>query len=160
MERTVGGVVKWARSPEGRKLVRYSMVSVVAVVCSQAVLAITYGLFHWSARTANITAVGLSAIPSYTLNRAWVWRRSDRSSFLREIVPFWGMCFLGLVLSTWSADFAATHADEVSSSHLVQTLLVMSASLAAFGVLWVGKFILLEKLLFAPREEVPAIEGG
>lgn len=158
MDRTVRGLVAWARSPEGTKWVRYSMVSVVAVACSQLILALTFGVLHWSARTANITAVGLSAIPSYWLNRAWVWKKTDRSSMLREVIPFWAMAFLGLVFSTWAAGFAASVASDFSPSRGVQTLMVMFASLAAFGVLWIGKFVVLNRVLFAHREEVAAVE--
>lgn len=160
MGRHVGGAVSWAKSPEGRKFLRYSMVSVIAVTFSQVILAITFGLLHWTARSANITAVALSAVPSYMLNRAWVWKKTDRSSVMREIVPFWAMAFLGLVFSTWAASLAAGTAPDISSSRLVQTLIVMAASLGAFGILWVGKFAVLNRVLFAAREEVPAVEGG
>lgn len=156
------GVLAWTRTVEGTRLVRYSMVSVVAVICSQAILGITLGLFHWSARASNVTAVALSTIPSYTLNRAWVWGKRGRSHVSREIVPFWAMAFLGLLFSTWAADFADTHAFHLTSSHAVHTMIVMAASLGAFGVLWIGKFVLLNKVLFAPTrepEEFPAVEG-
>lgn len=154
MERTVGGVVTWAKSPEGQKWIRYSLVSVVAVACSQVILGFTFYVLEWSARAANITAVALSALPSYWLNRAWVWKKTDRSSVLREVIPFWGMAFLGLVFSTWAADYAATHAADFSDSRGVQTLIVMFASLAAFGVLWIGKFVILNRLLFAADDEM------
>lgn len=163
MDRTISGLVSWARSPEGRKWVRYSMVSVVAVACSQLILAVTFGLLQWSARSANMTAVGLSAIPSYWLNRVWVWKKTDRSSMLREIIPFWAMAFLGLIFSTWAADLAATHAAGLSDSRGVQTVVVMAASLAAFGILWVGKFAVLNRVLFASGndrlEEVAAADS-
>jgi len=136
-----------ARTPGGRKLVRYSLVSVVSVAVSQIVLFLAQ--FAWSARTSNIVAVCVSAVPSYQLNRAWVWGKSGRSHLVKEIAPFWGMAFLGLVLSTWSVDFAESHAAEVVSSHLGQKLIINAAALAAFGVLWVAKFFILNKLLFA-----------
>lgn len=157
MDRTVQGLIGWAKSPEGRKWVRYSMVSVVAVLCSQVILALTFGVLHWSARSANMTAVGLSAVPSYWLNRAWVWKKTDRSSMLREVVPFWAMAFIGLVFSTWAADFAATHASSLSSSRGVQTVIVMAASLAAFGVLWIGKFVVLNRVLFVHDGEASEV---
>jgi len=142
-----GNLLERARTPGGRKLVRYSLVSVVSVVVSQVVLFLAQ--FAWSARTSNIVAVCVSAVPSYQLNRAWVWGKSGRSHLMKEIAPFWGMCFLGLVLSTWSVDFAESHAVSLTSSHLGQKLIVNAAALAAFGVLWIAKFVILNKLLFA-----------
>ena len=136
-----------ARTPGGRKLVRYSLVSVVSVVVSQVILFVAQ--FHYSARTSNIIAVCLSAVPSYQLNRAWAWGKTGRSHLMKEIVPFWGMAFLGLILSTWSADFAESHAPSITTSDLGQMLIVNAAALAAFGVLWVGKFVILNRVLFA-----------
>ena len=136
-----------ARTPGGRKLVRYSLVSVVSVVVSQVILFLAQ--FHWSARTSNIIAVCLSAVPSYQLNRAWAWGKTGRSHLMKEIVPFWGMALLGLILSTWSADWAESHAASFTSSHLGQKLVVNLAALAAFGVLWIAKFVILNRVLFA-----------
>ena len=41
-------LVDRARSPEGKKMIRYTMVSVISVVVSQAVLLFCFGLLHWS----------------------------------------------------------------------------------------------------------------
>ena len=156
----LAGAVGWARSPGGRKLVRYSMVSVVAVAISQAVLAVCYGVLDWSARVANITAVCVSAVPAYYLNRAWAWGKRGRSHLLKEIVPFWAMALLGLVLSTWATDAAESYAVARWSSRLVQTVIVMAASLAAFGVLWVAKFAILNRYLFVDGPRRPEAEPG
>ncbi len=162
MDLTPKGLLGWARSDEGKKFVRYSMVSVVSVIVYEILLFVTLGLLHWrTARSANIFAVGVSAIPSYYLNRKWAWGKSGRSHFMKEVVPFWGMALLGLVFSTWATDFAKTVADEATTIHLVRTFIVMMAGLAAFGVLWVAKFVVLNKLLFAHKPEAlpPALDG-
>ena len=56
-----------SRMPGGRKMVRYSLVSVISVIVSQIVLFIAQSFC--SARTSNIVAVCVSAVPSYYLNR-------------------------------------------------------------------------------------------
>ncbi len=145
------GLLTWARAPEGMKLVRYSMVSVVAVAVYELLLFITLGLLHWTATSANVFAVCVSAIPSYYLNRAWTWGKTGRSHLMKEIVPFWAMALLGLVFSTVVVDFAKGVSDNVTSIHLVQTLIVMFAGLAAFGVLWIVKFMVLNRVLFAHK---------
>ncbi|MEA2702349.1 MAG: hypothetical protein QOD63_294 [Actinomycetota bacterium] len=112
--------------------------------------------FAWSARTSNIVAVCVSAIPSYWLNRAWAWGKTGKSHLMKEIVPFWSMALLGLILSTWSVDFAESHAASITSSTIGQKLIINVAALAAFGVLWVGKFVILNRVLFAhPRGDLP-----
>ncbi len=153
MELSRAGLASWARAPEGKKLVRYSMVSVVSVAVYELLLFVTIGLLHWAATTANIFAVCVSAIPSYCLNRAWTWGKTGRSHLMKEIVPFWAMALLGLIFSTIVVDFAKDVSDNVTSVHLVQTLIVMFAGLAAFGVLWIAKFVLLNRVLFAHKPD-------
>lgn len=132
-------------------MVRYTLVSVISVLVSLAVLFVGLYFFHWSARTANIVAVGVSAIPSYMLNRAWAWGKTGRSHLLKEVAPFWAMAFLGLVISTWAAVFTKSNAHLITTSRLGVTLLVMASNIASFGVLWLGKFMILNKVLFAHR---------
>jgi len=140
-----------SRTPGGQKMVRYTLVSVVSVLVSLVVLFIALYFFHWSARTSNIVAVGVSAIPSYFLNRAWAWGKTGKSHLLKEVAPFWAMAFLGLVISTWAAVFTKANAHHITSSRLGVTLLVMASNIASFGVLWLGKFVILNKVLFAHR---------
>jgi putative flippase GtrA len=152
-----------SRTPGGRKMVRYSLVSVISVVVSQIVLFLAQSF--WSARSANIFAVCVSAVPSYYLNRAWAWGKTGKSHLVKEILPFWGLAILGLILSTWAADYAESNAHHITSSELGARLIVNFAALAAFGILWVGKFFIFNKVLFAhphphpPEPSLPAAGG-
>ena len=150
-----------ARTPMGQKLVKYTMVSIISVIIGQALLLFAFGVMRWSAVTSNVFAVGLSALPSYYLNRAWAWGKRGRSHFLKEVLPFWGMAFLGLAISTWFVHVAEGRSEHLS--HLLQTAVISGSSIAAFGVLWVAKFVILNKLMFAHHEEdledMPALDG-
>jgi putative flippase GtrA len=151
-------LVERSRTPGGRKMIRYSLVSVVSVLVSQVVLFVAQSFY--SARTSNIIAVCVSAVPSYYLNRAWAWGKTGRSHLMKEIVPFWSLALLGLIFSTWAADFAETNAHHVTSSVLGARLVVNFAALAAFGVLWVGKFFIFNRVLFAKQPEPSLPAGG
>src|SRR5215216_7345972 len=138
--------------PWGRRLVlRYSLVSLVSVGVFQSVLLVAFGMLHWTAPLANMVACTVATVPSYYLNRTWTWGRRGRSHLWREVVPFWALAFLGLALSTWAADFGSTFARQAAASHAATTAIVMTASLLAFGVLWVGKFAVFNALLFSER---------
>ncbi len=161
MRQRLDTVMTWTRSDEGRKWVRYSMVSVVSVIISQLLLAFFFGVLGRSARVSNIWAVCLSAVPSYYLNRAWAWGKRGKSHFLKEVVPFWTMALIGLAFSTWAADYAETWSRAHVESHLVTTVVVNIASLGAFGVLWGVKFVILNKLMFVHHpEDLPAALDG
>jgi putative flippase GtrA len=154
--------MRHARTPTGQKLVKYTMVSLISVAVSQALLALAFGVFRWSAASANVFAVALSALPSYYLNRAWAWGKRGRSHLLKEVLPFWGLAFLGLLISTLFVHIAEGRSEGVES-RILQTLIVNGASIAAFGVLWVAKFVILNKVMFAHHEEdledMPALDG-
>ncbi|HUQ62517.1 MAG TPA: GtrA family protein [Acidimicrobiales bacterium] len=152
MDLTPSGLMARARTPGGKKLIRYTMVSGVSVIVFEVLLFVTFGLLHWTVTWANVFAVSVSAIPSYYLNRKWAWGKHGRSHFMKEVVPFWGMALLGLVFSTITADLAKDWADEITENHLLRTFIVMMGTLAAFGVLWVGKFFVLNKVLFVHSE--------
>jgi glycosyltransferase XagB len=137
----------------GRKVLRYSLVSLISIVVSQSVLMVAFGMLHWTARLANVAACAVATVPSYYLNRSWAWGRRGRSHLWKEVVPFWAIAFLGLALSTWAADFGSTLARQAAVSHAATTAIVMTSSLLAFGVLWVGKFAIFNALLFTERPQ-------
>jgi len=144
-------VGEWWRS-EGQKAVRYTLVSVISTAVSQAAFIIVFGVVRWGARTSAIFATCVGAVPSYYLNRNWAWGKTGRSHVWREVVPFWVLAIVGLVFSTWAADFAHTHSRGIHS-HVEHVALVSACYLGAFGVLWVAKFLIFNRLLW-PSERV------
>lgn len=152
-----------ARRPGIRKLVKYSLVSVIAMGVTILVQLICYGLFHISGGWSAIIASTVAAVPSYYLNRSWVWGKNGKSHIKREVAPFWIMVFVGLAASGAASSGADAFAQNSIDSHALRTLFVTGASVAAFAVLWVGKFILFNKILFVhhPKdlERNPALDG-
>ena len=129
-----------------RRLIRFAGVSVIGVVITQVLLLLFKGGLGWSGVQANIVATTVSAVPVFLLNRRWVWQKVGDHSWSREIVPFWAYTLAGLIVST----ALVAVADDVWGT----TIAVNLANLAGWGVLWIGKFLLLEKVLFA-RDEAP-----
>lgn len=126
--------------PIVRKLVRYAAASVVGVVVGQTSLFVFLGTFD-NAALANFLAVAVSSVPAYLINRYWVWQKTSRNDLRREVVPFWAMAFLGLILSTIAVTIVDDRTDWKPA--------IMAANLAGFGVLWIAKFVILDKVLFA-----------
>ena len=136
-------LVRSARARVGAKHIRYAMVSAVAVPISQVVLVVAHSGLGWAGWQANILAVSVGCVPSYVLNRYWVWNKRSANRFWSEVAPFWGMAVLGLVFSTLLVHLA----DQWWQS----TVAVSGANLVAFGSLWVVKFLVLDRYLFAVR---------
>jgi putative flippase GtrA len=149
------------RGPEGRKLFRYSCASVVAVAVSVVCLVIFNGLIGLSAWVSSTLATAIATVPNYEMNRKWAWGKSGRSHLWKEVVPFWALAFLGWAFSTISVHVMEGYAHSHHFSHLASTASVTIVYVAAFGVLWVAKFIIFNKVLFAHHLEdlPPELDG-
>jgi putative flippase GtrA len=135
------------QTPAGKRLVRYAAVSGISTVVSFSVLGIVYGVFRWwtevpSAVFANLVA----SVPAYYLNRTWSWGKSGRSHVLKEVLPFWTMTVMGIALSIFTASEARHLSDVHHLHHLGRTVLVEGANTGAFAILWVVKFLVLNRL--------------
>lgn len=119
---------------------KYLGVSAFNVVFGQSLLFFASAILGWSYVASNFFAVAISAAPAYFLSRYWVWQKSGKNHFWKEVVPFWSLALVGLIISTVFVAIAET----VSSS----TLVLMLTNLVAFGIVWVAKFFILDKYLF------------
>jgi putative flippase GtrA len=136
LDRVTGG--------RGTLAIKYSMVSVFGVIFTQAELLIFVALLERDPTWSNVIAVSICAVPVFFLNKRWVWSHDGKVSFRREILPFWVFTLAGLLLSTGLVAVAERSSDS--------TLLIMAASVGGFGILWVAKFLFLDKVMFGHSE--------
>jgi putative flippase GtrA len=149
------------RGPGGRKLFRYSVASAVAVVVSLSLEVFFNGVIGLSAWVSATLATAIAAVPNYEMNRKWAWGKTGRSHLWREVLPFWGLAFLGWATSTVSVYFMETYAKHHHFHHLLQTATVAIVYVGAFGVLWIAKFVIFNKVLFVHHLEdlPPELDG-
>ena len=153
MRRLLHRVIEQTRTPGGQKAFRYMVVSAVSVGVSQVALFGAYVGLQWTARSSNVLACVVGGIPSYWLNRRWTWGKSGRSHLVKEVLPFWVLAFIGLAFSTWAADAAESWAHDLTGERLFQALIINVTVIAAFGVVWIVKFFLFNKVLFVTKDE-------
>jgi putative flippase GtrA len=135
-------------TPQGKKMFRYTMVSVISTLVSVTVLALVYGVFQvWTEVPSTLFSNIVATVPSYYLNRSWAWGKSGRSHLRREVLPFWGLSIAGMLLSivtsTEARNIGLAH---FQHHHTLRTILVLLANLLAFGVLWIVKFLVFNRL--------------
>ncbi|MBI2704262.1 MAG: GtrA family protein [Actinobacteria bacterium] len=134
-----------------RQLVRYGAVSVISTTVSLIVLGSLVQLDTMPAAWANAVATAAGTVPSFELNRRWVWNKRGRRSVLAEIGPFCILSFAGLGLSTFTVALTAQWALAVGLDSTWRTIAVELANLTAFGSLWVAQFLVLDRVLFGRR---------
>lgn len=146
----------WSQSREGKKLIRFTLVSVVSTTTSFIAIAILYGLklipsIIWATLLGNLIA----SLPAYNLNRRWTWGKRGKSHWRKEILPFWIMTTLGLGVSQLGALFARHEVTVHHWSHLVNTALVAGANVGSFAIFWVLKLIVFNRIFeIHPIEEI------
>jgi putative flippase GtrA len=135
-----------------RKILRYGTISVVSTAISLSGLFIFYRWIGLSATWSNILATCIATVPYYYLNRMWVFKKSGRSHLTKEVLPFWTIAFVSLVLSTLAVKFAGSQVHSISSKSIRGAILV-AANFATYGILWFAKFVVFNRLLFNTERE-------
>jgi len=143
-------------TPEAKHLLKYTMVSVISTAVSFGVLFLVFGVLKlWGEIASTVFANAVATLPSYYLNRKWVWGKGGRSHLTKEIIPFWALSALGITVSIGGAALARHIGTVHHLSHLEQTALVLAANLVSFGVFWVLKFVIFNKMFHVhPLEEL------
>ena len=150
MARSRAEVLTRIREADYRKMLKYSAVSAVAFPFTQVLLLVfTLGL-DWSFVTANLVAVSIMAFPAYVMNRYWVWGKKDKNRFMTEVLPFWVITLIGLILSTICAHFADLWFES--------PIAVNVANAVGFGLVWVFKFVFLDRVMFGGHQHFPVDE--
>ena len=124
----------------GKKASRFLIVSAFNVLFGQSLLVLTHSWLGWSFAVSNGAAVAISAGPAYVLTRYWVWKNWSKNHLVKEVLPFWGLAFFGLIISTLAAGIADTYTDAQVVLNLV--------NLASFGIIWVFKFLIFDRFMF------------
>ncbi|MBI2708913.1 MAG: GtrA family protein [Actinobacteria bacterium] len=144
MNLTPTALLEHAKSEAGRRAIRYSMTSAIGVAGTQVFLAV-FQFLGWQPVVANLVAVTLMSVPAFVLNKRWVWGKRGKAHMRREVVPFWLFTVAGWILSTIAVA-------KVPSGN---KLAVQAANIAGFAVLWVLKYLFLDKIMFGPHHHTP-----
>lgn len=128
-----------------RKVLRYCAVSAVNVLVGLSTLAVALELLLLSPLAANITAWLVSTFPAYLMSRYWVWQQLGTNSIKSEIAPFWIIALVGLVVSSLSVLALSTITNN--------TIVFLVGVVAAYGIVWVAKYLILDGWLWPTRSE-------
>ena len=148
----VTGFVSHLRARHGKKLIRFGAVSAFNVILGQMLLFGAQTVLGWRPVLANVVSVIVGAVPAYLLSRYWVWEKRGRSHLVGEILPFWTLALVGFALSTAAVWY-------VDSRWSAPPVVINLTNLTAFGMVWLAKFVVLDRMLFK-TDSVPATAGG
>jgi putative flippase GtrA len=147
---------EFSKTPEFTKIWRYCAVSGVSTCLTLVLLFVFYRVGGLSPRKANVIATCIATVPAYYLNRSWAWGKNGKSHFMKEVAPFWTIALVSLFISTEAVGFAASQSKSVHSVD-VKGLILVFANFVTYGFLWVGKFMLFNKVLFKHHEPTAVV---
>jgi putative flippase GtrA len=139
-------------SHELAKILRYGTISVVSTAISLSGLFVFYRWIGLNPTWSNILATCIATVPYYYLNRIWVFKKSGRSHLTKEVLPFWTIAVVSLILSTLAVKFAGSQVHSVSSKNVRGAILV-GANFATYGILWIAKFVVFNRYLFKSESD-------
>lgn len=146
------------------QLARYATTSVVATGTSLLILTALVAGGVMRPAPANVVATLAGIVPSFEMNRRWVWGVTGRPSVRRQILPFVALSLTGLVLSTLAVGAAGAVAERAGWGRGETAVVSIVANLAAFGTVWIAQFVILDRRLFKQAvaglddaDEVPAL---
>jgi putative flippase GtrA len=127
---------------------KYSASSVIAGVISELAFVLCYWIGTRPA-WASVIAFLAGALPNYVLNRRWAWGRTGRANRTRELLPY----AIIVVVTAIAAALVTSGTDHWlrgwTDSHFWQTVLVSAAFLGTYGVMFILKFVLFDRFVFA-----------
>jgi len=134
------------------RLLRFLLASILATATSAIVFPIVYRGFDGSPSVASFVAFGAGTVVSFTVARFYAWNRRDRRRLSRDIVAY---ALVTSVIGTIAAvvtTYADGRAAHAGLSATEKTVVVEAAYLGTFAVMFVVKFVILDKVVFRVRK--------
>jgi putative flippase GtrA len=142
--------------PHWLRLSRYTVGSLICFAIAEVVFVALFWPHVLGARGAAVVASIAGVIPGYYLNRTWTWGRQQRSNFWREVVPYWTIAVTSTILAALAT--GAANSAAIDEPRATRTLINGGAYMAAYGVIFVAKYLIFHNWLFKPSS--PVALGG
>ena len=146
---------RFMASAHGVKITRYAAGSVVALVTSVVVFALLY-VMHVSTTSASIAAFFAGAVPNWMLNRRWAWERDGRVEIAREVVGYSIVSLLCVLASSLGTGWMNRQVQGIPAGHGIRVVLVTSAYVFVQALLFVVKYVVYDRWVFAGRSRFRA----
>ena len=148
MNLSSSGLTRSVDNEATRKKLRYLGVSVASVPVGQGLI---QGLGLWldNYAVASLLTAVIVTVPSFFILKYYVWRDRSGENLGGQMLGFWVVMMLAFLLATLFT-YIVDHATNAQTT-LIRGTAVFCAQLFAFGIVWVGRYIVFDRWLFKPR---------
>jgi putative flippase GtrA len=152
MDVSPSSLITFAGMEETRKKLRYAGVSAVFVPIGQGLVQVI-GVWLDNYTTASLLAAAIATIPLFFANKHFVWRVTSSDNLRSQVLVFWVAVMLGVLLATLFTYLVETVLADQRA--LVRGTAVLFAQLLGLGIVWVGRFLILDRWLFKLAGDTP-----
>jgi hypothetical protein len=139
------GVIAFGDKEATRKKLRYAGVSVAWVPVGQGLIQVL-GLWLDDYAAASLLTAVIATVPGFFVMKYFVWRDRSRENLYGQMLVFWVAMMLAFSLATVFT-YVIDHATTQQTTPIRGTA-VFCAQLLAFGIVWVGRYFILDRWLF------------
>jgi putative flippase GtrA len=133
------------------RFVRYAAGSALAALASAIAFALVYRVLGQGPRLASVTAFLAGAVVNFLVARFWTWESRARTA--ASVVRF---AVVSAVIALAAAGVTSlTHALLHDADPNRRAVLVEASYFATYAVLFVAKFLVLDRAVFRSRHHVP-----
>jgi putative flippase GtrA len=145
MDLSYSGLIAYGRTEDARKKLRYAGVSVLFLPVGQILLQVL-GVWLNDYTAASLLAAAIGTVPNFFANKHFVWRVTSRENLHRQMLVFWVTVMLGVSLAT----LLTLLVEQATAGHtrLICGPAVLAAQLLGYGLVWVGRYLILDRWLF------------
>ena len=125
----------------------------MATSCSAVAFAAAYRFLHLGPGLASLSAFVTGFLVNFLGNRYWAWARRQRHRLGRDVLGYAVLAVTSALVATGVTSLADGYTERLGVSGDRQALLVEAAYFATYAAMFVVKFVLLDRVLFASRAD-------
>lgn len=134
-------------SDQLRKMIRYAGVSVVFVPLGQLLVQMFVWIFDVPETWAVLITASVLTVPNLLANKHYVWKYKSKDNRATELTVFWLAAVLGTAFAIGFV-YIAGQLFPKDESPLVHAIAIFFAQLLGYGIVWVLRFLFLDRWLF------------
>lgn len=157
MNPSLRGLIGFDDKEATRKKLRYAGVSAASVPIGQGLIQVL-GLWLDNYAAASLLTAAIVTVPSFFILKYFVWQDTSGENLRRQVLAFWAAMMLAFSLATLFS-YAIDHAT-AGQTTLFRGTAVLCAQLLAFGIVWVGRYLMLDRWLFKLRADSAEYDRG
>ena len=142
------------RLPRVARFLRYAAGSAVASAVSAIVLAVLVHGHHVQPAVASIIAFIAGAVVNFALYRFWAWRHTvtrAAKAIGKDFARYAVIAVSTALIATGTTSIAGVYADRAGLGSGQRTLLLEGSYFGAFALMFVAKFLILDRYVFVHR---------